>query len=476
MAFDASPSWSGFNYQGKVALYYTLRQINSLPLNTDFSNLSLVLEDNEDFEIRDSGNFVSFHQVKAYNTSSYSKYSDALLEITLELSKQPNVLGKIHTWKQVNPKTDFTNIIDSLRDDIQSIIDEYRLANPKTGDSYIEKAVSNTSNRPKPSSIIRSAFPSYSASNISSELDRIVKNQNNAISRLEAYIYDDGNSYCDLSSINLKIKSEISKLLSSRNLVNTPERIQKTLHHFLGIIDSYIIDRHKAKQSTDKLSIGFVEIIEAVTQDHEGIGLQYLSYAFKDQFAYLMDEYINDPTLYQEVGDKCNLKESKNILLSLGALELWTYYRHFCPHINLQELNNTDNAINVDKNGIRFVLLKILHELDYNCISNIKEKCQMLYKTTSLPIKRFLPSTIMVGVPIAYIERQIISNSNMWEFLFEVENIIYDGPDVHVFSPKTLTHTEAPIGEDDDPRSKRDDMLTDISLVPISNVKVALSS
>ncbi|WP_157939556.1 hypothetical protein [Vibrio splendidus] len=53
MAFDASPSWSGFNYQGKVALYYTLRQINSLPLNTDFSNLSLVLEDNEDFEIRD---------------------------------------------------------------------------------------------------------------------------------------------------------------------------------------------------------------------------------------------------------------------------------------------------------------------------------------------------------------------------------------------------------------------------------------
>ena len=97
MAFDASPSWSGFNYQGKVALYYSLLQINALPVQTDLSKLSLVLEDNEDFEVRDNGTFVSFHQVKAYNTSSYSKYSDALLEITLELSKKPNVLGKIHT-------------------------------------------------------------------------------------------------------------------------------------------------------------------------------------------------------------------------------------------------------------------------------------------------------------------------------------------------------------------------------------------
>ncbi|HAS6646740.1 TPA: hypothetical protein I7259_24330 [Vibrio parahaemolyticus] len=476
MAFDASPSWSGFNYQGKVALYYALQQINALPVQTDFSNLSLVLEDNEDFEIRDNDTFVSFHQVKAYNTSSYSKYSDALLEITLELSKKTNVLGKLHTWKQVNPKTGFTCIIDSLRSDIQSILNEYRGANPKVGNTIIEKAISEAPNRPKPAAIIRTAFPNHSESIICTMLDDIVLNRNDAISRLKAYVYDDGNSFCDLSAINRKIKLEVSRLLSSRNLVDTPERIQKTLLYFLGMMDKYIIERHKAKQGANKLSISFVEIVEAVTKNHEDIGLNYLSYAFKEQFAYLMDEYINDPALYQEVGDKCNLREAKNILLNLEPLELWTYYRHFCPHLNLQELNNTENALNVDKNGILFVLLKILHELDYNYLSNIKEKCQIMYETTSLPIKRFLPSTIMVGVPLTYIERQIRSNSNMWEFLFEVENIIYDGQDVHVFSPKALTHTEAPIGEDEDPRSKRDDILNNISLVPISNVKVELSS
>ncbi len=476
MAFDASPSWSGFNYQGKVALYCTLKKINSLPQHSDFSNLSLVLEDNEDFEIRKNGNFVSFHQVKAYNTSSYSKYSDALLEITIELSKKPNVLGKIHTWKPINPKTNFTSVIDSLRDDIQSIIDEYNKAIPKEGKTILEKAVSNIPNRPKTAAIIKSAFPNDSASSICSKLNYIALNQNNAISRLEAYVYDDGNSFCELNSINDKIKCEISTLLLSKNLVNTQERVEKTLLYFLGLMDKYIIERHKSKQGTEKLSINFIEVIDAVIQNHEEIGLNYLSCIFKEKFANLIDEYINDPNSYREIDDRCNLKEAKKILLSLEPLELWHYYRHFCPHINLQELNNTDKALNVDLMGVRFVLIKILHELDYNCITNIKEKCQITYETTSVPIKRFIPSTIMNGIPISYIEQQIISNSNMWEFLFEVENIIYDGTDIHLFSPKSITHTEAPIGYDEDPRSKRDDILNNISLVPISNVKVALDS
>lgn len=476
MAFDASPSWSGFNYQGKVALYYALHQINTLPLQTNFTNLSLMLEDNEDFEIHNNGTFVSFHQVKAYNISSYSKYADALLEITLELSKQPNVLGKLHTWMQVNPKRNFTCIIDSLRNDIQSILDEYDEANPKIGSTIIEKAISESSSKPKSAAIIKSAFPNHTALNIYSNLNNIILNQNDAISRLEAYVYDDGNSFCDLNTINDKIKNEISTLLSSRNKINTPDRVEKTLLYFLGMMDQYIIERHKAKQEENKLSINFGEIIDAVIQDHEDIGLRYLSCVFKQKFAFSIEEYINDPDYYKEIDGKCNLKESKSILLSLEPLELWAYYKNFCPHINLQELNNTDNALNVDFNGIRFVLTKILHELDYNHISIVKEKCQITYETTSSPIKRFMPSTIISGIPITHIEKQIISNSNMWEVLFEIENIIYDGAQVHLFSPKSIIHTEAPIGDDEDPRSRRDDMLNNIYLVPISDVKVALSS
>lgn len=70
MAFDASPSWSGFNYQGKVALYYALKCINSESVEKDFSNYNLMLEDNEDFEIVIDKAPISFHQVKAWQSKT----------------------------------------------------------------------------------------------------------------------------------------------------------------------------------------------------------------------------------------------------------------------------------------------------------------------------------------------------------------------------------------------------------------------
>ena len=126
MAFDASPSWSGFNYQGKVAIYYTLKLINMESVDQDLSNYSLMLEATEDFEIRKDGNPISFHQVKAYNSSSYSEYSEALLGITLELSKHKSAYGKIHTWKVINSKPKCKDLTESIKSDLSSRFDEYK--------------------------------------------------------------------------------------------------------------------------------------------------------------------------------------------------------------------------------------------------------------------------------------------------------------------------------------------------------------
>lgn len=97
MAYDASPSWSGFNYQGKVALFYVLSMINSKSLSYDFNNYTVTLEKTEDFEIAESGRVISYHQVKAYQLPSYSKYSEALIGIMLELYKCKDAKGFLHT-------------------------------------------------------------------------------------------------------------------------------------------------------------------------------------------------------------------------------------------------------------------------------------------------------------------------------------------------------------------------------------------
>lgn len=103
MAYDASPSWSGFNYQGKVALFHALFLINEeLLVNPkfDFAGHLLILENTEDFEIQINGKNTTIHQVKAYQNSDFSSYKNALFGLILELEKDQSSLGYIHTWKK----------------------------------------------------------------------------------------------------------------------------------------------------------------------------------------------------------------------------------------------------------------------------------------------------------------------------------------------------------------------------------------
>lgn len=476
MAFDASPSWSGFNYQGKVALYHTLKLINAKPVDTDLSSFSLMLESIEDFEIIIDKSPISFHQVKAYNENSYSSYSDALLGITLELYKYPNAYGKIHTWKLINSKPGFSDLKTSIEDDLKFILNEYK--NSTDGKSILEKATSGESKIPKTSAIIRAAFKGEPVTTLTQLLESILMGENDALSRLDAYQYDDGDKFCDLNKINDKIKSEISTALSARKIPVTSDHLDKVFHHFLGMIDRYIIQRHKTKQKDEKISIKFNEIIEVVQTDHEDIGKEYLAYKFKERFAYHLDHFMEDPEeeyKQPETESYCNLQESRKLLMGLNPLELWEHYRHFSPQICLQHNNNIDNAFETNPEGIRYMLIRIFHDIDFKLAAHNQSKYKLTYRETSPPYQHYLPTTITNTARITQIERQITSNPSINEILYEIENLIYNGTDSRTFSPSSTMHTEAPIAEDADLRPKRDEVLKFINLVPLSIAKVKLT-
>ncbi|MFS0828518.1 ABC-three component system protein [Pseudomonas phoenicis] len=476
MAFDASPSWSGFNYQGKVALYYALKLINAEPVGADLSSYSLILESTEDFEIKHVGEPISFHQVKAYNSSTYSEYSDALLGIALELYKQPGAFGKIHTWKPINAKPSFQDLRASIQDDLRIITTQYQTKTCKDGSTTLEKATSDESKISKQAAILRAAFKGNTADQLYEILASILSGQNDALARLDSYQYDDGNKFCSLDDINTKIKSEISNSLASRNGVITPEHLDKTFHCFLGMIDRHIIHRHKTKQSNTKTPITFQEIVQALEIDHEDVGEEYLACKFKEGFAHLIDDYMGDPEDYNNSSkdEYCNLKEARKLFLGLSATDLWKHYRSFSPQIYLQHDNNTDNAFSANPEGIRHVLIKILHTINFERATHNAPKYKFTYRTTTLPHQHYLPTTITGIARPTQIERKIITNPSMSEILYEVQNLIYDGLEPYPFSPTLAVHTEAPKAEDSDPRSKRDEVLKLITLVPIANAKDAL--
>lgn len=88
--FDATASWNGFSYQGKVGIYVCLKLIHdAINRNEDIdafcSRYSIEFEWLEDFSIIENDGYKSHHQVKHYNDERFSSYIGAIVTI---LSRQ----------------------------------------------------------------------------------------------------------------------------------------------------------------------------------------------------------------------------------------------------------------------------------------------------------------------------------------------------------------------------------------------------
>ncbi|WP_058975621.1 ABC-three component system protein [Pseudomonas syringae] len=476
MAFDASPSWSGFNYQGKVALYYALTLINAQPIEFDFSKTNLMLEANEDFEVIVDGLPISFHQVKAYNSSTFEDYSDALFGLTIELYKRPKVNGYIHTWKKINDRPNCESILESVKNDFTSVINEYQGAEPKTGDTLLEKAASDETKVKKKAAILKAALPGKSAEELATIINEIITIENDALKRLTCYTYEDKNAFCDLKDINIKIKRQLSFALNARKIPITDEQLEKAFEYFLGMIDKYIIDRHKTKTTIETKPITFMEIINSLNFDHEDVSKHYMACRFKDRFSRLIDEYLGDIEDYPQpsLSEPCNLKAAQQLLLSLPPHELWEHYRHFSPQIILSYDNNTDNALSCNDEGIRLCLLKILHGISFSYSYQGTNRFRFSYKCSNTPPQSYLPTTITGIGKISQIVSQINANPCLSELLYEINNLIYSGNIVHPFSPDWGKHTDAPPSKESEARVKQIDILPTITLIPLEIAKDAL--
>lgn len=477
MAYDASPSWSGFNYQGKVALFHTLSMINAKPVDYDFKSYTLTLEKTEDFEIAEGGKTLSYHQVKAYQLPSYSKYSEALIGIMLELYNSKGTKGFLHTWKKVNSKQGKRDLIESICSDFLEIVSEYNNGPKIPGKSLIEKAASKEKSIPKKAAIIRIALPGMSETDIELILNSIGKKEDDSISRFSLYEYPDGQKCCDLEEINKKIKHELSIAFKNRKIITTDQQLSNAFHFFLGKIDQHIIRRHKNEEKSP-ISISFSLISSILNHDFENISTEYLAYQFKDEFLALFDEFMGDDESYSAPLDdnECNLHSVRNTLSTLAATELWSYFRSFCPHEYIESSNNISNALNISKDGIRFVLLKIFNTISHKTANHDPIRARLTYRSSAQPPEYYLPTTILSQYSSAKIAKKIFENPNMTEILYEVGTLIYDGEHITKLSDAILKHTTPPTELEADPRSKRDAILDSIRLVPITHAKAELDA
>lgn len=113
---DATPTWSGFIYQGDVAIYLALYKIcelinNGVSKEVIKSEYCLEVEKSEDIAIvNDNGKrkqYVSIHQVKNQKDNSIRKYRKPLIQLMLEkgfwkMNKLGNPEAFLHISNRVN--------------------------------------------------------------------------------------------------------------------------------------------------------------------------------------------------------------------------------------------------------------------------------------------------------------------------------------------------------------------------------------
>lgn len=103
---NAIPSWSGYQYQGQIAIITALIELCRIGRNSDeIGKYELALEDVEDFSIYKEGKRNSIHQVKAEKKTQISSYSEALYYMAKGLSDPgmpQSVIAYLHTSEELN--------------------------------------------------------------------------------------------------------------------------------------------------------------------------------------------------------------------------------------------------------------------------------------------------------------------------------------------------------------------------------------
>lgn len=99
---SAISTWSGFVYQGKVALYQTLKTLND---NNGAQNYSLQLDSLEDFAIFHGQVIKSIHQVKAVKNTYYSGYESAFKQLIAKRASYNCDVAIFHLAKSIHDKT-----------------------------------------------------------------------------------------------------------------------------------------------------------------------------------------------------------------------------------------------------------------------------------------------------------------------------------------------------------------------------------
>lgn len=442
MEFDATHSWNGYSYQGKIALIVVLDLIINLTKQQElFEPYKLEFELLEDFSILKDDQHIQIHQVKSYGIESLTKYKDAVwILLGKSVSKEHPLINNayLHTAESITSKK---GEIDS-KDKLLEVLETYsepsdsssqQIASPLDYYQYVDE-----------SGLKEAAF-----------------------NKFEIYMYSDGKKYCNLGVVNEKVKE---KILEYYTIINKKDdlvkkgilerQIEYSYNFLLGLIDDHINQRHINRQTKLGLyakEIQFVEFIDILDTKYERLPKSYYVYYLKNKLMQIfVDDYSfqknwvqeqlitsnQEPGLIQYCeGVLRGLEKVKAVLKKVHSDfsddEFLLFCNRISPHIKIEEDDGfllVDELINTEfvKSPWINTLISLQNEIDEESLlikigkeDYLPSTINHTYNTTShYDDFQRQRTNALIEATISKIAVNIIENRSIHEELYKIDKII----------------------------------------------------
>ncbi|MBO3636609.1 ABC-three component system protein [Bacillus subtilis] len=441
--FDATHSWNGYCYQGKIALIVVIDYIiNYIKDTEDIAEYKIEFEYLEDFSIIKNKKYLQIHQVKSYGPESLSSYKDAvwlLLGKSVYENYETVKKSYLHTADIINSAS---GIIDNNKS-LKTVLTSY--TKPSSSKSTTQRSPLELYDYIEERNLLDEAFEKFSL-----------------------YQYSDGNVFCSLLDVEKKVKEKIIEYykfigkeqeLRDRGILT--KYVECAYVSLLGIIDKHVNERHYNRQNDVEYfnkEINFIEIVKVLNKEYEKLPIEYYVFYLKDK---VMDNfnryYIQQKQLVQEIygvqaNDQESIIEGKKLESGLDkVLDLIKYtYTEFKDEEFLLFCHKINPHVRVNFNNDLFSISELvnsnfLHYPWFESLVDFHENIKNQEFLININNHHYLASTIVHPFPepssthssfyrqqmnakieasISNIAVNILENKEIYKELYKIDNII----------------------------------------------------
>ncbi len=477
--FNAIISWEDYEYQGHIALYFSLKKILELLQNSEsISAYELQLEGEEDFSIRKDSKYVSLHQVKAgaINLNENDKFA-----FIIGLLQNDAERGVFHITKDKKIPINFIDStlkhINILKGELRKEVKEKKDIDEKNQKDYIllDKISGNNkkadmydiikfvADNPKDMESVR-----FAIDNINHTLDEVEKNihkkveefkKTNTTSKIDEVFVEEYEEHFDnVRQIRERAYEVIIKILDIKCKKYTFVDYDYAAFVYDQVflyMKTRITEFYKNKIKDGKCILTFDEILEEVVIDyHEKLDAEDYQYyqvlrSIRDTFAEYPEkrwtncQNINCTECNESNG--CHLFEQIKLLNEKTETEQNNIIHNLLLFTPVKGKSN-----NLPQDSlVSHLFLNLLDEIKTLVLKN--SSVYEVIKDKSVTYRLTLDSSYDVYEFQEKLEKEIVKESNK-SLLFECdvlitdrlqeENLIFNGGNINKLTEKEMNEIE----------------------------------